>query len=147
MARRYRTVTEQLGSILIAFEVISVALVALALFGLRALPAGTALGGGAVFVLAFVAGVYFLRFNWGRWYVLGLQVLLTLGGFLDSIVFIVGGLFLAVWLFCMFRGGKIDAERAPIIAEFERALAAGEIDETGAPLDDTGAPRAATTTD
>lgn len=137
MAKRYRTVTEQLGTILISFEVISVGLVALALFGLRALPPAIALGGGAVFLALFVASIYWLRFPWGKWVVLALQVLLTLGGFFDSIVFIVGLLFLAVWLFCMIRGGKIDAERAPIIAEYQRALAAGEIDETGAPVSAT----------
>jgi hypothetical protein len=129
VARRYRGVTEQLGSSLLAFEVIVVFLVALALFGLEALPPVVALGGGAVFVLAFVAGVYFLRKPWGRWYVLGLQIALTLLGFFEVTVFIVGALFLAVWVFCMLRGGKIDAERAPIIAEYERARAAGELDE------------------
>lgn len=137
MAKRYRTVTESLGSILISFEVVMVGLVALAMFGLRVLPPGIALGGGAVFIVAFVLGVYFLRYPWGRWYVLALQVLLTLGGFLEPIVFVVGLLFLAVWLFCMVKGGKIDAERAPIIAEYERALAAGEINEAGTPLNDT----------
>lgn len=137
MAKRYRTVVEQLGSILIAFEVIVVALVALALFGLRAVPAPIAFGGGAAALVLFVASIVCLRFVWGKWLVLALQVLLTLCGALNSVVFVVGALFLAVWIFCLLRGGKIDAQRAPIIAEYQRALAAGEIDERGNPVTST----------
>lgn len=126
MARRYRTITEQLGSILIAFEVVVVFLVALTLFGLKVLSPVMAFVGGAGFLLLLVLGVRFLRYPWGRWYVLVLQVALLLCGFFESSAFVVGGIFLAVWVFCMVRGGRIDAERAPIIAEYERSLTEGD---------------------
>lgn len=123
-SRRYRTMTEQLGSILVAFEVVSISLAALALFGLKALPPAVALGGGAVVIGLLVLGVYLLRKPWGVWYVLGLQVALTLTGFIHGAMFIVGGLFLALWIYCQYQGTKIDAERAPILAAYEREMAA-----------------------
>lgn len=122
-ARRYRTMTEQLGAILIAFEVFAVFLAGLTLFGLRTLPAPVALGGTAGFIVLMILGIRFLRYPWGRWYVLGLQIALTLAGLLHTSMFLVGGLFLAVWIYCLFQGGKIDAERAVIIAEYEREQA------------------------
>lgn len=124
MAKRYRTITEQLGSLLLIFEVFSVGLCGLAIFGLRVLDPVLALGGAALFIGLMLVGVYVLRYSWGRWYVLALQLALTLAGFVHGSMFVVGGIFLAVWLYCMVHGGRIDAERAPIIAEYERAQAA-----------------------
>ncbi|MFD2674865.1 DUF4233 domain-containing protein [Gulosibacter bifidus] len=124
MAKRYRTITEQLGSLLLIFEVFSVGLCGLAIFGLRALPAWIALGGAALFIVLMLVGVYVLRFSWGRWYVLALHLALVMAGLVNGAMYVVGGLFLAIWLYCMVRGGKIDAERAPVIAEYERAQAA-----------------------
>lgn len=124
MAKRYRTITEQLGSLLLIFEVFSVGLCGLAIFGLRALPAWVALGGAALFIVLMLVGVYVLRFSWGRWYVLALHIALVMTGLVNGAMYVVGGLFLAIWLYCMVRGGKIDAERAPVIAEYERTQAA-----------------------
>ncbi|MDJ1372164.1 DUF4233 domain-containing protein [Gulosibacter molinativorax] len=130
--RRYRTMTEQLGTILIAFEVIVVFLGALALFGLKVLPPMVALGGGAIFIVLFLAGIYALRKPWGVWYVLALQIALTLTGFIHGAMFLVGGLFLALWIYCQYQGGKIDAERAPVIEAYEREMAARkEAEERG----------------
>lgn len=116
--------TEQLGSILIVFEVVMIFLAALALFGLKALPPAIAFGGGSLFIVLFVLGVYLLRKPWGAWYVLGLQIALTLAGFIHGAMFVVGGLFLATWIYCQYQGTKIDAERAPVIAAYEREMAA-----------------------
>lgn len=132
-SRRYRTMTEQLGSILVVFEVVMVFLASLALFGLSALPPAVALGGGAVFIVLLVVGVYLLRKPWGVWYVLGLQIALTLTGFIHGAMFIVGGLFLAMWIYCQYQGTKIDAERAPILAEYEREMAARRAAEADDP--------------
>lgn len=129
MARRYRTITEQLGSILLAFELIVVALCGLAIFGLRVLPPELALGGAAVFVVLMLVGIRVLRYPWGKWFVLALQIALVAAGFVHGSMFVVGGMFLAIWVYCMVRGGKIDAERAPIIAEYERAQAAETLGE------------------
>ncbi|RRJ87826.1 DUF4233 domain-containing protein [Gulosibacter macacae] len=132
--RRYRSMIEQLGSILVAFELVAVLCAGLALFGLSVLPPALALGGTAVFMLLLVISVRTLRQPWGKWFLLALQIALTLTGFLHGSMWFVGGVFLAAWIYCLRHGIRIDAERAPIIAEYERALAAGEIDESGAPM-------------
>lgn len=118
--------TEQLGSILVAFEAVSVGLAALTLFGLKVLTPAVALGGGAVFIALLIVGVYLLRKSWGVWFVLGVQILLTLTGFIHGAMFLVGAIFLALWLYCQYHGTKIDAERAPIIAAYRREMAARE---------------------
>ena len=132
--RRYRTMIEQLGSILVGFEVVAVLCAGLALFGLRALPPAVALGGTALFIVLMVASIGALRLPWGKWFLLALQIALTLMGFVHGSMWFVGGVFLAAWIYCLVHGIRIDRERAPIIAEYKRALAAGEIDETGAPI-------------
>ncbi|NLT27299.1 MAG: DUF4233 domain-containing protein [Microbacteriaceae bacterium] len=133
--RRYRTMIEQLGSILVGFEVVAVFCAGMALFGLRALPPAVALGGTAGFIVLMLASIPLLRRPWGKWFLLALQIGLTLMGLVHGSMWFVGGVFLAAWIYCLRHGIRIDAERAPIIAEYERALAAGEIDETGAPID------------
>lgn len=132
--KRYRSMVEQLGSILVAFEVVSVFCAGMALFGLQVLPPAVALGGTAVFILLLLASVRTLREPWGKWFLLGLQIALTLTGLIHPSMWFVGGVFLVAWLFCLSRGIPIDKARAPIIAEYERALAAGEIDASGAPI-------------
>lgn len=131
-SRRYRTMLEQLGSILVAFEVVMVALAALALFGLKALPPAFAFGGGAVFLGLLLVGIFLLRKPWGAWFMLGVQIALTLTGFVHGAMFFVGGLFLALWIYCQYQGTKIDAERAPIIAAYRREMAAREAAEGNA---------------
>ena len=121
--KRYRSMTEQLGSILIAFEVVAVFCAGMALFGLKALPAPVTLGGTALFLLLMAGSIRTLRYGWGKWVVVAIQVALMLMGFVHGSMWFVGGVFLILWLYCMVQGGKIDAARAPIIAEYERARA------------------------
>lgn len=124
---------ENLASILIAFELFAIFLSALVFFGLKILPAPLALGGGAVACLLFIGLVYAVRFPWGFTAGWILHVALVLTGFLHPGMFFVGGIFLAVWAYIMIKGGEIDRARAPIIAEFDRAVAAGEINPDGTP--------------
>lgn len=133
-SRRYRTMTEQLGSILVAFEVFAVGLAALTLFGLKALSPAIAFGGGAFFIALLVVGIFLLRKPWGAWFMLGVQIALTLTGFVHGGMFIVGGLFLATWIYCQYQGTKIDAERAPILAAYEREMAARKALEENPPI-------------
>ena len=124
--RRYRTMIEQLGTILIGFEVVSVFCAGMALFGLRALPPAVALGGTALFIALMLATVRTLRYSWGKWLLLALQIALVLMGLVHGSMWFVGGVFLAAWLYCLRAGMRIDAERAPVIAAYERELAEQE---------------------
>lgn len=124
--RRYRTMRELLGSIIYGFEVIAIFLSALVFFGLKLLPAPIALGGGAAVIVIMVLLVWALRKPWGvaAGWVFHAAMLAT--GLVHGGMFFVSGIFLAVWAFAMVKGGEIDAQRAPIIAEYERTRVANE---------------------
>lgn len=103
-----RSVKRTLATILLGFEVIVVALAALVIFGLQALPAWLALGGGAALGLVMVAVLALLRYEWA--YVVGwiLQLIMVAAGFLNPAMFFVGGMFAAMWAYCMIAGSRID---------------------------------------
>ena len=103
-----RSVKRTLATIVLGFEVIVVALAALVIFGLQALPPWLALGGGAVLGLAMVAVLALLRYEWAS--VVGwiLQLIMVAAGFLNPAMFFVGGMFAAMWAYCMIAGSRID---------------------------------------
>lgn len=116
---RQRTLIEKLGSVLVAFQIVSVFCAGLALFGLKALPAPVALGGTAVYILLLVLAVPLLRKPWGKWYLLALEIVLTLLGFVHGSMWIVGGLFLLLWGWCL----KTNAEHEQRMAAYEATAA------------------------
>jgi len=107
-ARRQRSLRESLGSIVLGFELIVVFLGALVLFGLNALPAWAALGGGALVVVLMIAAIGLMRNRVGV--VLGwiVQLLVVAAGFLQPAFFIVGAIFTAMWTYCMIVASRID---------------------------------------
>jgi hypothetical protein len=106
--RRQRSLRESLGSIVLGFELIVVFLGALVLFGLKALPAWLALGGGALVVVLMIAAIGLLRYRAGV--VLGwiVQLLVVAAGFLQPAFFIVGAIFTAMWTYSMIDASRID---------------------------------------
>lgn len=96
---------------MLGFEVIVVFLGALVIFGLKALPAPLALGGGAAMVVLMLATTALLRYRWGFWIGWVLQALVLASGFLVGMMFVVGVLFTALWTYCMITGARLD--RAP----------------------------------
>lgn len=125
-ARRRRTLRETLGIITLGFELFVVFLCALAFFGLRVLPPEIAFGGGAALMALMIFGIWAMRFPWGIWLGWAIQLLITLTGVLHGAMFFAGGIFLAMWAYCMVRGGRIEAEHARMLAEHERSLAEAE---------------------
>ncbi len=111
-ARRQRGLRETLGTIVLGLEIVVVFLGSLALFGLGALPAGLALGGGAAVVVLSIVAIGTLRTIVGV--VLGwiVQAILLAGGLLLTELYIVGALFVALWAYCMIVGGRIDRRNA-----------------------------------
>jgi len=107
---RPRSVQQSLGSIVLGFELIVVFLGALVIFGLKALPAAWALGGGAAMVVAMALTIGLLRFRWA--FAVGwiLQLVVVASGFLNPVLFIVGVLFTALWAYCMITGAKLDRQ-------------------------------------
>ena len=111
-ARRPRTVTAQLASMLLATELVVVLLAALALLGLGDLPPAVALGGGAAVVVLIAVAAALASKPIGialGWLV---QVVL-LATFAVSIpVGIVGVLFTAIWAYSMIVARRIDRREA-----------------------------------
>ena len=103
-----------LASIVLGFELIIVVLIGLTLFGLGTLEPrelGLYIGGGLALVT--IAGLGLMRV--GRvgiiigWVLHGLMIAT---GFLVPMAFFVGGIFTALWIYCMVKGAKIDRDRA-----------------------------------
>jgi hypothetical protein len=109
---RTTSVRRSLGSIVLGFESIIMFLAALVAFGLKALPALPALGGGAVLCLALIACIGLLRFRWG--FIIGwaLQAAIVATALLVPVMLIVAALFVALWTYCMIVGARIDREKA-----------------------------------
>jgi Protein of unknown function (DUF4233) len=107
-----RSAQRSLGSIVLGFELVVVFLGALVIFGLKALPAAFALGGGAVLVALTIVTIPLLRYRWG--FVLGwvLQAIVIAAGFLVPMMFIVGAIFAALWAYCMVTGARLDRANA-----------------------------------
>lgn len=106
--RRQRSLRELLGSIVLGFELLVVFLGALVLFGLHALPAAVALGGGAGLIVLMILAIALLRNTVGV--VLGwiVQLVLVAAGLLVPAFFIVGAIFTAMWAYCMIAAARID---------------------------------------
>jgi Protein of unknown function (DUF4233) len=110
-ARAPRTARQDLGSIVLGFELVIVFLGALVLFGLKTLPAAVALGGGAVVVIAMALTIPLLRYRWA--FIVGwiLQLIVVAAGFLVPAFFIVGVIFTAMWTYCMIVGARLDRNK------------------------------------
>lgn len=109
--RSQRSVKRSLASIVLGFETIVVFLAALVFNGLGALPPLLALGGGAVVVAVFAATIALLRFPVA--YVVGwiLQVILIASGFINPVMFVIGGVFAGMWVYSMVTGTRIDKQK------------------------------------
>jgi hypothetical protein len=116
-AARPASVRRSLGSIVLGFESVVMFLAALVAFGLKALPALPALGGGALLCVALVAGAGLLRFRWGYAFGWVLQAAIIASAFFVPVMWIVGVLFVGLWVYCMVVGARIDREKAAAAAD------------------------------
>ena len=108
---RERGVKRSLASIVLGFEIIVVFLAALVIFGLGALPAWLALGGGAVLCLVMVLVIGMLGRGWAYYVGWGIQAIVLATGFLNPTMFLVGAMFAAMWTYCMVVGTRLDNQK------------------------------------
>ncbi|MFC6355516.1 DUF4233 domain-containing protein [Luethyella okanaganae] len=108
-----RSVKRTLATIVLGFELVVVFLATLVIaFGPHPLvPAPVALLGGAVLCLVMVATIGLLRFEWA--YAMGwaVQAIVVLTGLFNAVMFFVGALFAAMWVYCMISGSRIDRQK------------------------------------
>jgi hypothetical protein len=84
----------------------------LVVFGKHTLPAGLAFGGGltAIVVLALASRLTGSRA--GVWFGWLLQAAILATGFIEPFMFVVGVVFLALWVFCFTKGAQLDRANA-----------------------------------
>lgn len=118
--RKKRTASESLLSIVLLLEAIVVFFVTITLYGLRVLPAGVTFGGGAaLFVVLLLVGRIVKRplgvsLGWA------LQVVLVVLGVLAPVMYFVGAIFLALWIYCFVNGRKLDRRDAQLEKDYNR---------------------------
>ncbi|NYI68916.1 hypothetical protein BJY26_003222 [Spelaeicoccus albus] len=109
---RTKSTKRMFAAATLTFEIFVVFFGALVAFGLKlASVADIAIGGGAVVLLAIIAAAL-LRSRVG--YVLGhlVQLCLIAAGFVVPMMFLVGALFAAAWVFGIVSGARVDREKA-----------------------------------
>lgn len=127
--RRVRTMTATLGMILLGSQLLVTFLSALAILGLRLVPLELGIPMGIVLLVLQLAAIAVLQFKGSPLLGWIVEILCVLAGFVHPGMFVVGGMFLAAWIYCMRQGAKVDAVRAPVIAAYERALSEGATEE------------------
>ena len=110
--RRVRSTTESLLSIVLVLEAVLMFFVTLTVFGIRALPAGTAFIGGGLLIVALIATGRLLRRPWGVWVGWALQAVLFATGVVLTAMYFVALAFIAIWVYCFVKGRQIDRQRA-----------------------------------
>jgi len=106
---------------ILTFELFVVFFACLVAYGLRPIPiADIAAGGGGIIALALIA-MAVLRMRIG--YVLGhiVQLALIACGLVVPMMYLVGVLFAAAWVYGLYAGGRVDREKAA----YARAHGAG----------------------
>lgn len=109
--RRERGVTESLLSIVLVLEAAVMFFATLAIRGLSGIPEHIVLLAGGGFLVLLVVVAMLQRYGWGV--VLGgvLQVAFVATGFLHPFMFVIGGVFAALWVWCLVRARRIESSR------------------------------------
>jgi Protein of unknown function (DUF4233) len=114
--RRERGVTESLLSIVLALEAVLVFFVTLVVFGLKVVEPGLAFGGGAVLFIVLILAGRLVRYPAGVWFGWLLQVVLVATGILVPLMYFVGAIFVAIWIYCFVRARAIERQKAEFAA-------------------------------
>ncbi|MGA1838648.1 DUF4233 domain-containing protein [Herbiconiux sp. 11R-BC] len=109
---RSGSVRQNLGAIVLGFESVVMFFAALVIFGLQALPAPIALGGGAVLCVLLLGSTLLLRYPWGYGLGWALQAVIVLTCILVPLLSIVAAIFVGLWIYCMVKGSQIDRQNA-----------------------------------
>lgn len=110
--RRQRGIRESLGSIVLGFELIVLFLGTLVAWGLHTAPAAVVISGGAALVILSAVAILTLRYRFGTGIGYAVQILAVVSGIWVHMMFIVGLIFLAIWIYAMSQAGKIERQIA-----------------------------------
>jgi hypothetical protein len=118
-ARRRRTLTESLLTIVLTLEAILVFFIALTVYGLHALSPALAFGGGAALFVILLAATRLMRYSWGVWIGWVLQVVILATGLVLPALYIAAVFFIAIWVFCFVRGRQVDSQNHTLASDTE----------------------------
>ena len=114
--RRRRSLTESLLSIVLGLEAALVFFVILTVFGLDLLPPAVTFGAGIALMVVLVLASRAVRHDWGVWLGWLLQLVLVLLGLIHPALYVAGGIFVAIWIYCFVTGRRIDRRNAAYLA-------------------------------
>ncbi|CAN5530944.1 hypothetical protein BH10ACT4_BH10ACT4_07680 [soil metagenome] len=110
--RRDRSATESLLSIALLLEAVLVFFVVMVAFGLKVLPPGVVFGGGAVLVVLLLVAGRLAGRPVGVWLGWVLQAALIALGILLPLMYFIGAVFTAIWVYCFVTGRRLDRQKA-----------------------------------
>ena len=111
-SRREAGARESLLAIVLILEAVMFFFPMMVVFGKHELSPGLAFGGGigAIAVLAIASRL--VRFPAGVWFGWLLQAAILVTGLIEPFMYVVGAVFLALWIYCFVKGGQLDRMNA-----------------------------------
>jgi hypothetical protein len=97
-------------SITLALEAFLIFFVTLVVYGLDTLEPATAFGGGAALIVLLAITARLVRHPVGVALGWVLQVVILALGLLVPLMFVIGALFVALWIYCFVRGRALDRD-------------------------------------
>jgi hypothetical protein len=119
---RKRPATVVFAETMLLLEAFLLVFVTLVAYGLKVAPSAAVwgVGLGLALVLAVLSGLQ--RFGWGRVVGSVAQLVVVAGGFWVPMVWVIGGIFVVLWVAMLWLGARIDRERAAFDAAHPDAV-------------------------
>jgi hypothetical protein len=115
--RRDRSATESLLSIALLLEAVLVFFVVMVAYGLKVLPTGIVFGGGALLVVLLLVAGRLAGRPVGVWLGWVLQAALIALGILLPLMYFIGAIFTAIWIYCFVTGRRLDRQKAAYLLD------------------------------
>ncbi|MBG6107260.1 DUF4233 domain-containing protein [Frigoribacterium sp. CG_9.8] len=115
--RRVRSASESLLSIALLLETVLVFFVVMVAFGLRVLPIPVVFGGGAALAVLLILAGRLAGRPVGVWIGWVLQVALIALGILLPLMYFIGAIFAAIWIYCFVTGLRLDRRKAAYLLD------------------------------
>ncbi len=115
--RRLRSASESLLSIALLLEAVLVFFVVMVAYGLKVLPPGAVFGGGALLVVLLLVAGRLAGRSAGVWLGWVLQAALITIGILLPLMYFIGAIFAAIWIYCFITGRRLDRQKAAYLRD------------------------------
>jgi hypothetical protein len=117
--RRPRGAEESLLSIVLILEAVMFFFPTLVVFGKHEIATGWAIGGGLGFMVLLALASRMTGSRAGVWFGWLLQAAILATGFVERFMFVVGVLFVGMWVYCFVKGRQLDRQNAAARAAWE----------------------------